>query len=87
MADRENRIDDNEFLTEINPSFGYPITEDYIVNYVLRYDEYALLTDFGQELSNGRHNLFILRTISDDDTNIKFTKSKGTQDRIVLTSN
>lgn len=64
IQDRDSRLDKAKFITLINPSFGYPINEDYLLAYTLKYDEFMLSSNYNS-LKQGTHKIRISMTDSD----------------------
>jgi hypothetical protein len=58
LSDRDSRLEKERFIALINPSFGYPINEEYILTYVLRYDEFLLSSRYNS-LKQGSHKIRI----------------------------
>jgi len=72
VNEKEKRISQQRFLEEINPSFGYSINDNYLVNFILRYDDYAIQSSMGDKISTGQYNTLIRRSTVDDKKIIKF---------------
>jgi hypothetical protein len=84
IIDRERKISNENFNNLINPSFGYPITDNYMVEFILRYEDYVIQSGIGDSLPKGKHNILVLRTNSGDSKIIKFANPNDL-DRMVLT--
>jgi len=84
LLEREKRLNQESFLNSVNPSFGFQMTDNYIIEYVLRYDSYVIQSDVGETLGTGRHRLLVSRTYSNDLDVIKFSNPSGSSDRSVV---
>jgi hypothetical protein len=85
MSEREGRLREDRFISLVNPSFGYPISDKYYIYYILKYDRYDIDAEF-DTLHTGKHNIRLMRTL-DDDGKVAITLSKSDQmnSRVVLT--
>ena len=83
MLDRNKKINKNQFLSSVNPSFGYTINNAYFVSYKLIYDNYLIQSE--NNLNNGNYELSILYVVEDDQNIIRFKKPSNS-DKIVLVS-
>jgi len=81
----ENILEQQNFLSLINPSFGYKIDDKYIINFILRYDNFAIRSEIGSILRRGQYNTLVRNTLtSSGDKIMKFTRSDSDSGRIVL---
>jgi hypothetical protein len=55
-SDRDSRLTEDRFISLINPSFGYPISEEYIIGYILGYDDFDILSTH-KSLKQGTHRI------------------------------
>ncbi|AJF61818.1 TPA: hypothetical protein HA239_01940 [Candidatus Woesearchaeota archaeon] len=85
LNERERKLDDNTFLDDINPSFAYSIQDVYIINYILRYNDFAIASDIGAELETGDYNTLIRNTVSGSGERvIRFTNPGSESGRVTL---
>jgi hypothetical protein len=83
ILDRERKINNGNFLSLIIPSFGYSITDKYIIDFILNYDNYAIESYVGEELGKGKHQLLVARSTTNGNPVIRFIRSGD--DQSVLT--
>jgi len=85
MSERDTRLKKDSFMRLINPSFGYTIDEDYLIHFILSYDNYLLISEIGDELNIGQHSFIVLRSVnSDGQIVIKFIDNNQNNNRVVV---
>ncbi len=85
ISSRESLLNEDIFLEKINPSFGYQIDDKYIINFILKYDNFLIQSRIGETLKQGQYNILVRNTVSDTGQRvIRFSNSDTETGRIVL---
>jgi hypothetical protein len=81
LNDRDARLKRGSLVNSINPSFGYPISEENIIDLMLVYPTYTLVNP-RESLKQGAYRYNVKRMFTEDIT-IKFTDSNDAS-RVVI---
>jgi hypothetical protein len=84
LEKRDRLLTEQEYMSQSNPSFGYPLSENFVIRHILRYDDYILRSS-KSTYSRGRYNLNVLTSQSGDVKIIRFVDANQEQNQIVLT--
>jgi hypothetical protein len=90
IASREDLLNSRNFMKRVIPSFGYQLDDTYIIHFILRYDNFAIQSELGDELEKGyyvtRIKYLFEDRIGDKKRIIKFVNAQEQQNKIILTS-
>jgi hypothetical protein len=86
ITGREELLNSKNFMAKVIPSFGYQLDDTYMIDFILRYDAFAIESEMGSSLGKGYYNVLVKNTIYQDKAIIKFINQEGQQNKIILTS-